>query len=171
LIEVSVEYMEITPSGEWLLDRDPGETPEDSTDDFDATFGDEEDSYPEYVRIPLQDRKSKFFRTRIIAGHVDRLYASAGRAALRMPKLRWMMLQNVGPVHYSLEYEVQAGLSKLTWRNRDLTDGPYEPDALVRREKAKSLYQPDEEVFEIWRNVAIQHTGRDVEIEFKEWGC
>ncbi|KAJ5380951.1 uncharacterized protein N7496_003379 [Penicillium cataractarum] len=75
LIDVSVEYAGVTPCGEWLLDRDPEEDEdEDEELTMDDIFGDEEQTYPEYVRIPLEDCKSSYFRTRIIAGHVDRLY-------------------------------------------------------------------------------------------------
>lgn len=170
LVDVSVEYAGVTPSGEWLFDRDPEEEEEDEEQTMDDIFGDEEHNYPEYVRIPLEDRKSRYFRTRIIAGHVDRLYASAGRAALQMPKLRWMKLENVDLPRYSLEYEVRAGRATLTWRSENHMRDPYEKDASVRLEMAKRLYRPDEQVFDAWSKVALQYTGRDLEIDFKEWG-
>lgn len=43
-------------------------------------------------------------------------------------------------------------------------------DPLARLKKARSLYQPDEQVFEAWRKVALEHTGSRLEIEFEEWG-
>jgi hypothetical protein len=170
LIKVSVEYPQVTPSGEWLCQREPGEAVDDDTDDAYDSFGVDENDYPEYVRIPLEDRKSTYFRTRIIAGYVDRFYLSAGRAALRMPKLRQMRLvANTSRPEYSFEYKVEAGRAKLSWSNEDISD-PRETDASARLEKAKRIYQPDEQVFQIWRKVALQHTGSELEVEFKEWG-
>jgi hypothetical protein len=167
LIDVSVEYIEVSPSGQWLFDRDPRDTP-DTHSEWESS--DEEDVYPEHVRIPIEDRKQRYFRTMINACHADRFYAAAGRAAYRMPKLREMKIENTGWPRYSLEYEVGAGTAKLTWRNGDPRADPHETDVLVREAQSKRLYQPDEQVFECWREVALQHTGRSLEIEYKESG-
>jgi hypothetical protein len=170
LTDVSVEYPQVTPSGDWLCQREPGEAVDDDRDDAYDSFGDDENDYPEYVRIPLEDRKRTYFRTRIIAGYVDKFYLSAGRAALRMPKLRRMRLvTNTTRPEYTFEYEVQAGRAKLSWSNEDMSY-PREPDDLARLEQAKRIYQPDEQAFQIWRKVALQHTGSELEVEFKEWG-
>lgn len=127
LIDVFVEYPQVTPSGEWLCQREPGEIADDDTEDAYDSFGDDENDYPEYVRIPLEDRKRTYFRTRIIAGYVDKLYLSAGQAALRMPKLRQMRLvTNTSRPEYTFEYEVQAGRAKLSWSNEDMSS-PREP--------------------------------------------
>lgn len=85
-----------------------------------------------------------------------------------MPKLRRLSL-GTGRARYSIEYEVRAKTVKLTQRNEVL----YKPgtiDPLARLKKARSLYQPDEQVFEAWRKVALEHTGSRLEIEFEEWG-
>ncbi|CAG8910035.1 unnamed protein product [Penicillium egyptiacum] len=170
LINVSVEYPQITPSGEWLCQRERGEAVDDDTDNAYDSFEDDENDYPEYVRIPLEDRKRTIFRTRIIPDYVDKFYLSAGQAALRMPKLRQMRLvANAARPEYAFEYEVQAGRAKLSWSNEDISD-PRETDASARLEKAKRIYQPDEQVFQIWRKVALQHTGSELEVEFKECG-
>lgn len=66
-----------------------------------------------------------------------------------MPKLRVMNLENASRPRYGLEYEVREGTAKHTWRNED-TSSPSEEDALVRE-------------------VALQHTGGSLEVEFKEW--
>lgn len=169
LIDVIVEYPQVTPSGEWLCQREPEEAVDDDTDGSYDYFLENENAYPEYVRLPLEDRKRNYFRTRIIAGSVDRFYLSAGRAALRMPKLREMRFVNTSRPEYSFEYKVQAGRAKLIWSNEDMSD-PSETDASARVERAKRIYQPDEQVFQIWRKVALQHTGSELEVEFKWWG-
>lgn len=43
-------------------------------------------------------------------------------------------------------------------------------DPLARLKKARSLYQPDKQVFKAWRKVALEHTGSRFEIEFEECG-
>ena len=86
-----------------------------------------------------------------------------------MPKLRRLSLGTVGRPRYSIEYKVRAKTAKLTWRNEVLCE-PGTIDPLARLEKARSLYRPDEQVFEAWRKVALEHTGRALETEFEEWG-
>jgi hypothetical protein len=129
MIDVSMEYSPITPSGEWFFEREPGETVDDDGDNAYDFFEDDENNYPEYVQIPLEDRKRTFFRTRIIAKHVDKLYISAGRAALRMPKSRRMKLANDARPRYTFEYEVQAERARLSWTNEDISH-PLQEDAL-----------------------------------------
>lgn len=146
LTDVLVNHMGITPSGEWLLDRDPEES--DFNDESDGGLSDE-DNLPEYVRIPMQDHTSKFFRTRIIAGLIDRYYAAAGRAALRMPKLRRIEIQYDVYSIYSFQYEVRAGTAKLTWKNVNRSCVPVGTDIVARRKTLKSKYQPGKQVFKI----------------------
>jgi hypothetical protein len=90
LIDVSVGYVEVTLTGDWLLNRDPEEAVEDQELTMDDVFGDEEDNYPEYVRIPLEDRKSRYFQKRTSR---DMLTDSTLPLALQMPFLRWMKLR------------------------------------------------------------------------------
>lgn len=170
LRDVTVSYAPVTPSGKWLLERDPEKTDptEDNTDP--EYYDTREEQYPESVRIPPEDRRSIYFRSKIIASYADRFYISAAWAALQMPKLRRMVLQTDGLPRYSLEYEVRAGTSRLTWRNEDDEPCSFDTDILIRQAKAKRLYQPDARVFEAWENVARRHTGKDLETEFKEWG-
>ena len=70
-----------------------------------------------------------------------------------MPKLRQMRLvTNTSRPEYIFEYEVQARRAKLSWSNEDMSV-PRETDASARLEKAKRIYQPDEQVFQIWRKI------------------
>jgi hypothetical protein len=163
-----VEYIEVSPSGQWLLERDPRETPESHSE---GELSDEEDNYPENFRVPIEDRKLKLFRFMIIASRADRFYTAAGRAASRMPKLRQTCIENIDWPRYSLEYEVRAGTAKLTWRNGYIRDDPHETNMLGREEQSKRVYQPDEEVFEQWRKAALQHTGRILRLSIKCRGC
>lgn len=167
LIDVFVEYIEVPPSRQWLFERDPRETPDYHSE---GELSDEENSYPEHVRVPIEDRKHKLFRFMINASHADRFYTAAGRAACRMPKLRQMSIENTDWPPYSFEYEVRAGTAKLIWRNHDIRADPHETDVRVREEQSKAIYQPDEQVFEQWRKAALQLTGGRLEIEYKESG-
>lgn len=170
LTDVTVSYAPVTPSGKWLLERDPEktETSDDNTDP--EYYNAREEQYPESARIPPEDRRPTYFRSKIIASHADKFYISAAWAALRMPKLRHMVLENDGRPRHSLEYEVRAGTSRLTLRNEDVEPCSFDTDISIRQAKAKRLYQPDARVFEAWENVARGHTGRGLETEFKEWG-
>ncbi|KAJ6181246.1 hypothetical protein N7519_011707 [Penicillium mononematosum] len=160
LIDVSVEYTAVTPSGEWIFNWEPDEVEDDDTDDAYQSSEDDEDDYPEHLRIFVEDSKRRYFQTTNTAGYVDKFCLSAGRAALRMPKLRHMMLQTMPPrPRCTFEYKVRAGSAKLSWSNEGIRylTYPLESDA-----------SPDEEVFQIWRKVALQHTGDELEVEFKE---
>lgn len=169
LRDVVVNYAPVTPSGEWLQERDPEDTDIDDNTDPEY-YNAREEEYPESVRIPLQDRRGIYFRSNLIASHANRFYTSAAWAALRMPELRQMVLQTEGGSRYSLEYEVRAGTSRLTWRTFDQPAYSFGPDTSTKQERAKRLYQPDARVFEAWEKVAHGHTGRGLTTEFKEWG-
>lgn len=85
---VRVNYALVTPSGEWLLERDPEKTEttdEDTDDEYYEDRNNEEELYPESVRIPLEARRLRVFRNKIIASHANKFYILAARAALRMP--------------------------------------------------------------------------------------
>ncbi|KAJ5906757.1 uncharacterized protein N7473_003673 [Penicillium subrubescens] len=168
LKEVVVNYAPVTPSGEWLQERDPEDTDTDDNTDPEY-YNAREEGYPESVRVPLEDRRCIHFRFNLIASHANRFYISAAWAALRMPKLRQMILQTDGISRYSLEYEVRAGTSRLTWRTLDSADCLIGGDPSTKQARAERLYQPDARVLEAWENVAPEHTGRGLETEFKEW--
>lgn len=55
-----MEYSPITPSGDWFFEREPGEAVDDDGDNAYDFFEDDENNYPEYVQIPLEDRKRTF---------------------------------------------------------------------------------------------------------------
>ncbi|KAJ5461020.1 uncharacterized protein N7458_002572 [Penicillium daleae] len=82
LRDVTVSYAPVTPSGKWLLERDPEKTDptEDNTDP--EYYDTREEQYPESVRIPPEDRRSIYFRSKIIASYADRFYILAAWAAL-----------------------------------------------------------------------------------------
>lgn len=139
LIDVTVSYAPVTPCGKWLLERDPEmETLDNNTDP--KYYNAREEEYPESVRIPLEDRRSIYFRSKIIASHADKFYISAAWAALRMPKLRHMVLQIDGRPRYLLEYKVRAGTSRLTLSNEDVEPCSFDTDISIRLAKAKRLY-------------------------------
>jgi hypothetical protein len=170
LVDISVEYPPIRPSGEWLFDRGLKEHLDDDMESDYEPDSDHENDYPEHVRIPVEDRKLKFFRSKIIPRHFDRLYLAAGEAALRMPKLRQMKLLVEGSrPRYTFQYEVQAEVTMLSWSNEEVPNVYQGGDALIRLEQAKRRYQPDEQVFELWRKVALQNTGSGLQIKFREY--
>lgn len=166
-----VNYAPVTPSGEWLLERDPEKTEttdEDTDDRYYEDRNNEEESYPESVRIPLEARRLRVFRNKVIASHANKFYISAARAALRMPQLRQMVLQTDSSPLYVLEYEVRGGTSTLTWSNYDPAID-FDIDTPTKEEKDRRLYQPDERVFAAWEKVANRHTGKGLETGFKKW--
>jgi hypothetical protein len=61
LIDPSVEYTAVTPSGEWIFNWEPDEAEDDDTVDAYQSFEDDEDDYPEHLRILLEDSKRRYF--------------------------------------------------------------------------------------------------------------
>jgi hypothetical protein len=147
-----VEYVPVTPSGEWLVQRAPKD-PDDSESDDDVSF-DKAPSWARYVQIPAEDRKSRTFRHRIIGKFANELYGSAGLAALQMPKLKCMQLETTGggPYH-QFNYKVIEGAAKITWGNYEAWDRPLEP-----------MFQLDDQVLEVWRKVSFEHTGGELDV-------
>jgi hypothetical protein len=97
ITKVCAEHVPDTPSGEWLFQRVPKD-PDDFESDDDVSF-DKAPSWPRYVQISAEDRKSRIFRRRIIGNFANELYGSAGLAALQMPKLKDMQLETTGGEH------------------------------------------------------------------------
>lgn len=52
--------------------------------------------------------------------------------------------------YHSFEYEVDGTTAKATW-------------------DAKSMFTPDEQVLQAWRDAAFQHIGVDLEVKLTHW--
>lgn len=149
LVSFIVEFSPVTPSGEWMFERDPDE----EDDKIFSEDSDLEGEWPEYVRTVREDRPGGYIRSKIVPGVFNELYVSAGRAAKRMPRLEYMSLETrCGLGMHSFTFEVKHGAAKATW---DDTHGLY----------------PEDRVLQIWQEVASQRTGLGLEIKYvRSWG-
>ncbi|KXG47504.1 uncharacterized protein PGRI_013740 [Penicillium griseofulvum] len=147
LTDVSFEYLPITPCGKWMFEKDEDEENYDS-DGLGSYYDDMEDTDRDWVAP--EDRRCNLFRTKPLHGLFNQHYLSAGKAALRMPKLESMFLDISNRPRYQFRYGVKNGVAKATWFN----------------ELDSKAFEPDEEVLQIWKQVALEHTGDDLVVEF-----
>ena len=149
---MSVDYMPVTPCGKWMFEKDDAEEFDYDIDRFDSYYDywdDMEDTHQDW--IPPEDRKCRLFRTQLVHELFNQYYISAGKAALRMPKLNRMSLGVSNRPQHQFWYEVKNDVAKVTWSNEN------DPRA----------FEPSDEVLEIWNQVALEHTGHDLEVEFE----
>jgi hypothetical protein len=132
-----------------MFERDPDE----EDDKIFSEDSDLEAEWPEYVRSVREDRPGGYLRSKIVPGVFNELYASAGRAAKRMPKLEYVSLETrCGLGMHSFTFEVKHGAAEATW------DDTHE------------LY-PEDRVLQIWQEVASQRSGLGLGIKYvRSWG-
>ncbi|KAJ5919201.1 hypothetical protein N7466_010144 [Penicillium verhagenii] len=150
LTTIYIECGITTPSGEWLFERDPSED-----DDFEPNF-ERDDCLPEHKQRAPEDRVLNSFRVKASPKLMNGLYMSSGRAAQRMPRLKFMSIQTkeARAYHY-FKYEVDGttvdGMTaKATW-------------------DAMGVFTPDDTVLQAWRDAAFQHTGVELEVRLTDW--
>ncbi|OQD83217.1 hypothetical protein PENANT_c017G06314 [Penicillium antarcticum] len=165
-----VGYAPVTPFGQWLFER-PSESLEDDVEANEGANGvDEREWQPGFPWTAPEDRKINNFRTNTIMRFANNLYMSAGQAALQMPKLESMTLATAGSHNprQVFKYTVANGVAKLTWSHVDFIGLfllKYQVGwAGLRR--VIEWFQPDEQVLELWKKVAFQHTGGELQIYF-----
>ncbi|KAJ5637143.1 hypothetical protein N7490_007022 [Penicillium lividum] len=149
LVSFSVEFTPVTPSGDWLFERDPNEL----DDKIDSDDSDPEGEYPDYVRTVPEDRPGGHIRSKTIPAFFNELYCSAGQAALRMPQLKYMSLQTARyDGRHRFEYEIKNGVAKVMWAD---THG----------------FHPEDSVLQIWKDVAVasRQTGNDLEVKIANY--
>lgn len=139
-----MEYIPTTPSGNWLLERDPAVEEDERTMESPRYLSDaDEDDIP----LP-QDRKLILFRTMASADLINDLYVAAGRAALHMPCLRDMYLGAISRAviecHWFM-YQATATTAVATWGS--------EP-----------RFEPSGQVLQLWTEVARKFTAAELEV-------
>jgi len=144
LTTVYLQYGITTPSGEWLFERDPAE------DEIEPNV-DREDCLPEHKRRAPEDRVLNAFRMKASSELMNEWYMFSGRAAQRMPRLKFMSIRtSEAHAYHSFDYKVDGTTAKATW-------------------DAKSLFTPDGPVLQAWRDAAFQHTGVELEVQLTHW--
>ncbi|KAJ5776962.1 hypothetical protein N7520_000208 [Penicillium odoratum] len=154
LVSFSVNFVPITPSGDWLFERDPNEL----DNKIDSEDSDPEGEYPDYVRTVPEDRSGGYIRSKIIPAFFNELYSSAGQAALRMPQLKYMSLEiTQGSGRHSFRYEIKHGAAKVIWADMAGFIGA-----------DTHFFHPEDSVLQIWKDVASQHTGSGLEVKIAD---
>ena len=67
-----------------------------------------------------------------------------------MPKLESMSMDVTNRPQHQFWYRVENEVAKVTWFSED------DPKA----------FEPNDEVMQIWKQVALEHIGSDLEVEF-----
>lgn len=149
LTSFRLQYTITTPSGGWYFERNPAEEGEDADGGGDSDLEDQYSRMQEHLRPPLEDRFPQSSRTKVSSELINEFYVSAGRAAQRMPKLKYMHLEtSSGQGRHWFQYEVKGKTATATWADM-------------------ILFQPEERVLEVWRDAARQHTGSESNLEVK----
>jgi hypothetical protein len=150
LIGVNVDYIPVTPCGKWMFEQqDDAEEPDYDSDSLDSHYDDMDDTDRDWVAP--EDRTCRLFRTKFVHELFNEYYLSAGKAALRMPRLDCMILNVSHQYQHRFCYQVENEMAKATWFCED------DPKA----------FEPSDEVLQIWNQVALAHTSHDVEIAFE----
>ncbi|KAJ5970395.1 uncharacterized protein N7479_000313 [Penicillium vulpinum] len=148
LTSLTLEYIPITPCGQWLFKQDDDVEPDYDSDSVGSYYDDMDDTDQDWV--PPEDRKFRRFRTKFVHELFNQYYLSAGKAALRMPKLESMLLDVSNRSEHRFWYQVENGVAKVTWLGDDYPRG----------------FEPSDEVLQLWKQVALEHTGRDLVVQF-----
>ncbi|KAM0255866.1 hypothetical protein ACHAQJ_005371 [Trichoderma viride] len=142
LVQFTVNYLPIDPSGELLFLQDPSE-PEHSDS--------EKDSLLDFLLG--SDFTERFDgRLNIATPAIQKLYLSAARAALQMPALREMELTaalECGDYWHKFRYLATEGSAKATWTT-------------------SSGFVPEDDVLECWRKVPRKHMNLELEVELSD---
>lgn len=160
LEQLEVEYAAVTPHGTWLLERNPEDPPRERMSP--VVDLDEFDQESLRIEVPAQeDLREDAFRSLPVAAEMDRLYSGVARAARRMP-----VLQELHMVTFD-------GAGTNPWGGLDTHHAfLYRYDAIGRVATAHwgSLpgYQPAEETVELWRDVAREVRGCELQVLIDE---
>lgn len=147
LTTFKLSYASATPSGDWLLERDP-RWREPSRNDDSVMSSDSDDIEPEDLPPP-HDRRPDDFRTKPTEA-VNEFYLAAGRAAQNMPQLRSMKLISLA------DYVSSDGLQHV------FEDNAQHWFAYQRSEGKATWVSSGEfhvtkEIYDIWNAVAKNH--------------
>lgn len=137
LLSLVINYNPITPSGQWLLERDPSEPIEE------IDYGEDPSLYISADELPApQDRRVNSFRRKASPGLMNRLYTAAGKAAFHMPALReiWLSASSTGYWPHWFTYNANPTNACATWGST--------PE-----------FKPDESVLDVWREVSKKNFG------------
>ncbi|KAL7793737.1 hypothetical protein V8C37DRAFT_409504 [Trichoderma ceciliae] len=156
LERLDVEYAAVTPHGTWLLERNPEDSPRDRPSP--VVDLDEHDQDTLRIEVPApEDLHEHDFRTVPVATEMDRLYGSAARAARRMPALRRLYLVTFdgaiqwGHKYHGFMYRYDAirGIATAHWGSLP-------------------GYKPAEDVVGLWREMADEVRGCELEVLIDE---
>ncbi|GFP57682.1 hypothetical protein TASIC1_0009001900 [Trichoderma asperellum] len=151
-----VMYAAVTPQGTWLLERNPEDSPRDRPSpvvDLDE-WGQEDLGFE--VPAP-EDLYEDSFRTVPVAAEMDRIYRSAARAAQQMPALQYLYLVTFdGAIRWGRRYH-----GFLYTYNADRGVATAHWGSLPR-------YTPAEDVVKLWREMADEVRGCQVEVLIDE---
>lgn len=142
-----VNYVPVTPSGQWLFERDPDaevDTPEEPQD---YRLYMSEDEVP-----PPEDWRDDRFRTKASPQLMNAFYVAAGRAVAHMPCLRYMFLCNsycASLGEHWFKYTVTGTRAIATWGSTP-------------------SFRPNDQVLEAWRATARKHTDTELEVNLRE---
>ncbi|KAJ5142828.1 uncharacterized protein N7515_001615 [Penicillium bovifimosum] len=157
----------VTPCGKWMFERDDDAEELDSDPrHFDGLPYYRRNSYYEITDqntnwdlVPPEDRKRRLFRTKFVHELFNQYHLSAAKAALQMPRLSGMSLtlshhQHTPPQH---EFWFEPGsqewkVATAAWGNGNGSDA----------------YEPSEEVYEMWNEVALKRTDRCIMIDYAD---
>lgn len=137
----SILHSAIAPSGQWRYLR--SDSIDDDDDDGDPEW-DAASSETDPVALP-GDEKEEHFRSKLDREAVDPLLLAAARAARRMPALSHMFFsldEPAGAGRLEVDYTVKQGTAKLEF-------------------ECHPLFNPDEEVLQIWRETEKEHVGAE----------
>ena len=142
LTSLTIFYIPVTPYGDWLFERDPAQEA-----DYNSEEGYDLSLYMKEDELPLrEDWNHVIFREIPNSRLMNDFYLAAGRAAVKMPYLKEMVLlaENGGP-KYSLKFKGMDSKASLTF----ISMPRFEPEATV---------------LDVWREAAKKNTGAELEI-------
>jgi hypothetical protein len=142
LTSLTIFYVPVTPYGDWLFERDPAQEADyDSEEGRDLSLHMKEDELPR-----REDWNTVIFREIPNARLMNDFYLAAGRAAVKMPHLREMVLvAEKGRPEHSLEFKGMDSKASLTF----ISTPRFEPEATV---------------LDVWKEAAKKNTRAELEI-------
>ncbi|KAE9362878.1 hypothetical protein N431DRAFT_565013 [Stipitochalara longipes BDJ] len=146
LTSLAISCTPITPSGQWLFERDPDEELEE------FEWGEDPRLYMEEDELPApQDERGNHFRKIASPELMNAFYVAAGKAAGKMPVLRqmWLDATTGTKIGHSFQYTATATSASVCWRSTP-------------------LFEPSEEVLNVWKEAARKKLEVDLEISCVE---
>ncbi|KAL1305538.1 hypothetical protein AAFC00_007148 [Neodothiora populina] len=131
-----------TPSGEWIIERDPTEPASEENVDPDAEAYEGLSDWMRPAQIPARmHHPANTFRTSVRPQMMNDLYIVAGKAVARMPKLRSFVLRVGGRIHRFEFSSNGTDAAEVQWTGASATK-----------------YEPSNEVVETWRRACRRET-------------